>query len=208
MAIAKNGPNGSLSGKFGSVIAYTLNGQDIIKGLPKKRTKKPSAKEQANRDKFAQMQAWLAPILAFLQIGFKGYAPTFQGFVAAKSYNSKQAFVQKEDGTWFIDPVLALVSFGTLPLPKTISMEHKDDEISFTWSTEGSHELSHAMLLAHMPDTRKMECNLAAAKRSEGKASLSISELEKGYEAHLYIAFVNYNHSAQSNSYYLGTIIT
>lgn len=205
MAILKNGPNGGLTGKFGSVIGYRLNGQDIIKGLPKKRTKKPSEREQANRDKFARMQAWLKPILPFLQIGFKGYAPTFQGFVAAKSYNSKHAFVQNEDGTWYIDPALSLVSFGSLSLPKTMSMERQDNEIVFNWSTEGDHELSQAMLLAYMPKTNDMECDLAAAKRSAGTASLSIDEMDKGNEVHVYLAFVNYNHSAQSNSHYLGT---
>lgn len=207
MAILRNGPNGGITGKFGSVIGYKLNGQDIIKGLPKKRTKKVGAREQANRDKFAQMQAWLAPLIDFLRIGFKGYAPTFQGFTAAKSYNSKHAFVQKEDCSFFIDPALSLVSFGTNPLPKEMSMELKNNEIVFNWSNEGNRSGSdQAMLMAYAPGTHHLEFDTAAGKRSLGTASLPLSKYVAGHELHVYIAFVTFDHTSQSNSYYLGSV--
>ena len=207
MAVIRNGPNGGLRGKFGSVIGYRLNGQDIIKGLPKKRTKKPTLREQANRAKFAQMQAWLKPLLGFLQIGFKGYAPTFQGFVAAKSYNSKHAFVKKEDDTLHIDPALALVSCGTIILPKTMSMERIGDEIVVTWDTGGNHQpIDTAMLLAYIPETGANEYDLAAAKRFNGTAIIAMPDHSVGDEIHIYLAFVAYNHNSQSNSHYLGVI--
>ena len=46
MGILKNGPNGDFSGKAGSFVGYKLNGQDIIRGIPKKRTKKPTQREK------------------------------------------------------------------------------------------------------------------------------------------------------------------
>jgi len=207
MGILKNGPNGGYSGKAGSFIGYKLNGQDIIRGIPRKRKKKPGKLEQANRDKFAQMQAWLKPLLDFLRVGFKGYAPTFQGFVAAKSYNSKHAFKQNEDGTYFVDPALALVSFGALTLPQTMSMERKDDKIVITWSTNGHfNSIDVAMVLAYIPETDEVEYDMAAAKRYTGTAVLAMPRQSEGHEVHVYIAFVAYDHSAQSNSYYLGAI--
>lgn len=207
MGILKNGPNGGYSGKAGSFIGYKLNGQDIIRGIPRKRKKKPGKLEQANRDKFAQMQAWLKPLLDFLRVGFKGYAPTFQGFVAAKSYNSKHAFKQNEDGTYFVDPALALVSFGALTLPQTMSMERKDDKIVITWSTNGHfNSIDVAMVLAYIPETDEVEYDMAAAKRYTGTAVLAMPRQSEGHEVHVYIAFVAYDHSSQSNSYYLGAI--
>jgi len=209
MAIFRNGPNGGLTGKFGSVIAYQLNGQDIIKGLPKKRKKKrkPTAREQINRDKFAHMQAWLKPLLGFLKVGFKEYAPTFQGFVAAKSYNSKHAFIQKEDGSWYIDPALALVSFGSMTLPQNMSMARDGDKIVIKWSNDVDYQpIDQAMVLAYIPEIGDVEYDLAAAKRHTGTASILLPRHSVGHEAHVYIAFVAYDHSAQSNSYYLGAI--
>lgn len=206
MAIIRNGPNGGLTGKFGSVIGYKLNGQDIIKGLPKKRTSGPTKGEQANRKKFALLQAWLAPLVDVLRVGFKGYAPTFQGFVAAKSYNSKHALKQREDGSPYIDPALALVSFGTITLPKIMSMERQGDNIIITWSTENNRILDHAMIVAYVPETNQVEMEMAAAKRSTATASIALPDNSEGYEVHVYIAFVAYDHSAQSNSYYLGSL--
>ncbi len=207
MGILKNGPNGGFSGKAGSFIGYKLNGQDIIRGIPRKRKKKPGKLEQANRDKFAQMQAWLKPLLDFLRVGFKGYAPTFQGFVAAKSYNSKHAFRQNEDGTSYIDPALALVSFGAITLPQTMSMERKGDEIVIKWSADGNYDaIDVAMVLAYIPETGEVEYDMVAAKRHAGTALLPMPYKSEGHEVHVYIAFVAYDHSVKSNSYYLGAI--
>jgi hypothetical protein len=207
MAILRNGPNGGLTGKFGSVIGYKLNGQDIIKGLPKKRTSGPTVREQANREKFALLQAWLQPITDVLRIGFKGHAPTFQGFVAAKSYNSKHALKQKEDGTPYVDPALAVVSYGTISLPKTMTMERQGNEIIATWEN-GSHydPIDQAILLAYDPENSEAEYDLAAAKRSTGRAVLALPDHFESLKVHVYLAFVAYDHSAQSNSYYLGSL--
>ncbi|MBB2145721.1 hypothetical protein GM921_09505 [Pedobacter sp. LMG 31464] len=207
MAILKNGAKGGFSGKVGSVIGYQLNGQDVIRGWSKKRTKKPSKLEQANRDKFAQMQTWLKPLLDFLRVGFKNYAPTYQGFVAAKSYNSKHAFKQNADETYLIDPALALVSFGSMPLPQTISMELNGNEIVFNWSKEGNYQgIDQAMVLAYVPKTGEAVYDLAAAKRHTGTAILPMPPNSAGHEVQVYIAFVAYDQSAQSNSYYLGVL--
>ena len=207
MAISKNGINGSFSGKAGSIIGYKLNGQDIIRGLPRSRTKEPTEKEQANRDKFAQLQAWLKPLLGYLRIGFKNYAPTFQGFVAAKSYNSKHAFRQNEDGSFFIDPSLALVSFGSIPLPQTMSMEKKGNDIIITWSTEESHlDYNHAMVLAYAPTTRSVTGDSSIAKRRTGSAVLPIWKAPKEHELHVYLAFLANDYNGQSNSHYLGSV--
>jgi len=121
--VLKSGANGNFSGKAGSVVGYVLNGQGIIRGMPRRKKKKPTAKEQANRDKFAMLQFWLQPLLHYLRIGFKDYAPTFQGFVAAKSYNNKYALQQREEGCFFVNPALALISHGALPLPEALQME-------------------------------------------------------------------------------------
>jgi hypothetical protein len=207
MAILKKGPNGGFSGKIGKIVGYEVHGQDIIRGCPGKRTTKPSAKEQANRDKFALLQRWLQPLTDFLRIGFKSYAPTFQGFVAAKSYNSKHALKQNDEGAWFIDPALAMVSFGTLPLPQTMSMERVGNEIVISWSKEDSHRgLDQVMVLAYMPESGIADMDFTLAKRDDGSARFPMPFESDGLNVHVYISFVKYDHSAQSNSQYLGTI--
>ena len=207
MAILKNGANGGFSGKVGSIVGYELSGQDVIRGLPKKRTKKAGQTEQLNRNKFALTQHWLQPLLAILRIGFKAYAPTYQGFVAAKSYNSKHALKENEDGIAYVDPALALLSFGTLTLPQTITMDRNGDEIVVNWSKEGHYQgIDLAMLVAYIPETGATSIDTAAAKRYAGTATLPMPANPNGHAVHVYIAFVAFDHSSQSNSCYLGTI--
>jgi hypothetical protein len=207
MAVLKNGANGGFSGKVGSIVGYALNGQDVIRGLPRKRTSKPGATEQFNRNKFALTQHWLQPLLEFLRIGFKNYAPTYQGFVAAKSYNSKNALKVNADGSAYVDPALALLSFGTLTLPQSMGMERQGDEVVVTWSKEGHYQgIDLAMLLAYIPETGKTSIDTAVAKRHTGTASLPLPRNPDGHAVHVYLAFVAFDHTAQSNSYYLGAI--
>ena len=207
MAVLKNGANGGFSGKVGAMVGYTLNGQEIIRGLPKKRSKKPSKSEQLNRNRFALTQHWLQHLLAFVRIGFKNYAPTYQGFVAAKSYNSKYALKQHEDGSAYVDPALVLLSYGSLVLPKNMQMEQLADKIEVTWSLEGHYQgIDLVMLMAYVPETKQTSYDLAAAKRYEGKATLEMPYKSNGHAVHVYIAFVAFDHTLQSNSYYLGAI--
>ena len=111
MAIIKDGIHGAFSGKVGKVIGYVRRGQAIMR-TQGERTSPPTAKELLNREKFAASQKWLSPLTDFLRIGFKDYQPTYEGFVAAKSYNHKNALQCNENNEFFINPALALVSFG------------------------------------------------------------------------------------------------
>jgi len=207
MAVLKNGANGGFSGKVGSIVGYGLNGQDVIRGLPKKRTKKAGKTEQLNRNKFALTQRWLQPLLAVLRIGFKNYAPTYQGFVAAKSYTSKNALKENEDGSTYVDPAMVLLSFGTLTLPQTITMDRNGDEIIVNWSKEGHYQgIDLAMLVAYIPETGEVSIDTAAAKRHTGTASLPMPTNPDAHAVHVYIAFVAFDHTAQSHSHYLGAI--
>ncbi len=105
------GVNGQIQGKVGTMIGSSRNGIPYVKGPYKNRTPTVSAKELLNRKKFATAQAWLAPILDFVRVGFRGYSQRSQGFVAAKSWLLKNGFTgQGEDLR--IDPALGESKFG------------------------------------------------------------------------------------------------
>ncbi|SFH34202.1 DUF6266 family protein [Pedobacter insulae] len=209
MATIKNGINGGFSGKAGTVIGYALNGQWVMRGLNKHPRPKPSKAEQLNRLKFSISQEWLKPLIDFVRIGFRGYQPTFQGFVAAKSYNHKNALQCDENGDFFINPELALVSFGTQTLPLTASVSCTDkQEVIFSWSLENTFEYSDfAMVLLYNVKDKKVKMDTAIAKRKTGSASLQLSEVYKGQEFHAYLAFVADDQSSRTNSMYLGKLM-
>jgi len=206
MAILSNNSIGGFSGKTGGMVGYQLNGRTIIRSIGS-RSKKVSEKELNNRAKFALTQQWLRPLLPFLRIGFKNYAPTFQGFVAAKSYVSKHALKQKEDGSYFIDPALVMISHGHLPLPDHLKMESNGSNVVVTWDDLPYTSIAQdVMMVAYDPLSRSIWGDTTLSKRHLKNAELTIPKRSREHEYHVYIAFIAYDHSAQSNSYYLGSV--
>ena len=197
-----NGINGPIVGKVGTVHGSSWNGVPYVKGPYKKRTKRISKKEKANREKFGMAQSWLHPLLDFVRQGFKGYHERFQGFVAAKSWLLKNAF---EGGQ--INPALVKLSAGSLPLPESTSVAQlSKGKLKFTWSTECNKEASRfdqVMMLAYDIQTGEAIYQLTGQFRSAGTDDLPITT-KPGRVYQLYIAFVAADRQAQSDSKYLG----
>lgn len=203
MARLINGINGPFIGKAGSVIGYTVNGVGYMKGLYKKRTKKPTEGEILNRKKFAAAHAWLVPIKDFVRIGFKGYNERFQGFAAAKSWLLKNC-IQVVDGEIRIDPALVKISSGNLPLPENIQctlQEPNTFRISWTPARERGFHYDQAMVLAYRPEYSAYG-HLFGTDRTTGEVLVPVHSSPKPY--HIYLAFIASDRSRQSDSVYLG----
>ncbi len=202
-----SGINGPFQGKIGKVIGSSRNGVPYVKGLYKKRTLKVSDKELTNRKKFAMAQAWLAPLLDFVREGFKGYSQRSYGFIAAKSWLLKNAFINDDSGLR-IDPALVKVSSGDLPLPEQLAVVLTEDgNLKFTWEPglvlwEGA-AFDQIMMLAY--DTEKAESIFTTTGqfRSTGTDILTLDKT-KLKNVHVYAAFSAADRNRQSESVYLG----
>lgn len=206
MAIIKNGILGGFKGKAGTVVGYHLKGQDLMRGLPVKRRNPFSEKELANQQVFADLQSWLKPLIVFLRVGFQDYAPTYEGFVAAKSYNSKYALVRDDAGT-HIDPALALVSFGDQePAANATAVSEAQNSITFSWEG-GKHEPDdRAMFLVYDVDGGRADYDTAAPRRGMRTGVFKLNEDFSGKAVHVYLAFVAEDRKSRSNSQYLGIV--
>lgn len=210
MAILKNGINGGFSGKVGDVVGYIANGKTIIRAKPKLRTSPPTEAELRNRKKFAVVQEWFWRLTDILRIGFQDYNDNFQGFVAAKSYNQKHALEINENGEFFINPELVLVSYGTLPAPSEMSVESRaGQELAFNWNKKGPYAYNdHLMVLAYDVDSKEVHARYrtSLALMKDASAVFKLAETEKGRAFHIYAAFVSEDRKQRSNSKYLGKL--
>jgi hypothetical protein len=200
-----SGINGPIRGKVGTVIGSSRNGVPYIKGPYKKRTKSISQKEQLNRKKFAAAQAWLAPLLDFVREGFRGYSQRSQGFVAAKSWLLKNAFIG-EEGNQHIDPALAKLSAGDLPNPEDIVVTQTETgDLKFTWNAagDGSGNFDQIMMLAYDVQRAHAVFNTTGQFRRTGVDILPLDRTN-GNNFHVYAAFNAADRSRQSDSIYLG----
>jgi hypothetical protein len=205
-----NGINGPIVGKVGTVIGSSRNGKDYVKGPHKLRTKKVSKKELGNRGKFAKAQAWLKPLLHFVQEGYLKYKKTSGAFVAAKSYLLLNAFEGVQPDIR-INPALMKVSVGELPLSKDMAVEKTADyQLTFTWDpawVTGGSNYDQVMMLAYDVDHAWASFRTTGQFRNTGIDTLNLFQA-KGRTYHVYMAFTADDRSSQSDSVYMGTIVS
>jgi hypothetical protein len=208
MAKIPEGINGPITGTVGSVVGSSWKGIPYIKKAYKERTKKVSATELGNRNKFGEAQFWLQPILNFVREGFKGYTETVEGFLAAKSYLSKNAW-EGTGADMRINPALVKVSWGKLPLSPDMAVEKTaEGYLRFSWSpeaVEGGSPLDQVMMLAYDVESKYTASAITGQFRSTGEDVLKLL-MPKGSTYHIYMAFNAADRKSQSHSVYLGTI--
>ncbi len=200
MARLINGILGGFQGKVGPVIGYTLNGQAIMRSLPKKISKEPSEKQLESRKKMAACQEWLKHITPFVRVGFKNFSTKQHGFGSALSYLKLNATTEELE----VDPSRALISWGDLDLPLSPAVNNtKPGVLEVTWEAIAG-DTDRAIILAY-DGKHDYAGEVCGERRSEGKQTLDCSGL-KGKELYVYLGFVSEERDRCSNSVYLGKV--
>lgn len=127
------GANGTISGKFGSVVGSSWRGIDYLKSLPKKSTKKKSDSQLAVQAKFALSAAQLSPIKDVLYIGFgdkklnsiTGYNAAVKEFIAHS--------IQGEYPDFTVNYSNMQLSKGTMPPLRHLNMLLEDSLLTLNW---------------------------------------------------------------------------
>ncbi|WP_158795423.1 DUF6266 family protein [Pedobacter sp. L105] len=208
----------AFKGKVGALHGSSIDGKPYVKGEYKKRTKPAKKGEKQNRNKFKMAHLWLYPLLDFVKQGFKGfhYKENSQGYNAAKSHLLLNAFEGKTPDLT-INPALAKVSYGNLPLASNMTATKLDEShLKFTWDNvlaTGMNIYDQAMLLAYDVQNRVAYHLTTGPFRETGEAILKIPgagiKNKKLIAAtfHCYLAFLAADRSRQSDSVYLGNFI-
>lgn len=211
MAILKDGVNGGFTGKVGSVIGYQLNGQWVIKGLPKpnKKNKKGTADQNKCRGKFTLMQGFLSTVLYFIRVGFNLEAKLrmISAHNVAKSYNMLHAF--SEDGQIIYSKIR--LTQGDLQGADEPTVAAAENGLQFSWNnklvTGFQNTDDQVMLLAYNKESKKAYYFLSGARRKKGTDLLEIPDFYKGNAFHTWISFIADDRESISNSVYVGLII-
>ncbi len=203
-----SGINGYIRGKIGTVTGSSWKGKPYVKGPYRKRTAKAGNREAGNRNKFAEAQYWLKPLLKFVREGFKGYTERVEGFAAAKSHLLLNAFEGVQPDI-YINPALAKVSFGNLPMSNNIAVaKTAAGQLEFTWDpaavADGSAK-DQLMMLAYDAEHAKAYFTTIGQFRKDGGDVLS-TDPTAGRTYHIYCAFSAADRSRQSDSVYLGAV--
>ncbi|WP_293942050.1 MULTISPECIES: DUF6266 family protein [unclassified Sphingobacterium] len=216
MAIIKNGANGTLSGKAGSVVFVTNGNTTYARGLPKKTSKKPTSEQVVARSRFSIIQKFMSPILPFIRIGFKNYNPSKKAHSNAMSYNLNNGTEKTANG-YRINYEDFRVSKGS-PNPITsfmFDLDRKNGTFTLSWeydaniATQYHQDSSSCQIVLYNAEEMLISNVFANESRNILKhksQSVELSETQHIGTYHIYVYFYKTNGSNEcTDSKYLGT---
>ena len=214
MGTLDNGPFGHLNGRVGNLVSYTLKGKNVVR-VAGKSAKPPTLAKLANYQRMKVVNAFLKPMLAFLNLGFaKAVEDTDRNpYNEAVSFNKKYA-LQGVYPNISMDYSKALVSKGDLPPAVSPAVNILSNGIEFTWEMQSNIAQqclnNRVMLVIYFPEgvdatgIPKAAMELSGTRRHECRdfIALSAKELAKPFQA--YIAFIADDRLNVSDSVWVG----
>ncbi|TCC89180.1 hypothetical protein EZ428_15880 [Pedobacter frigiditerrae] len=211
MATFRNGINGGFTGKVGSVVGYPLNGQWVMRGLPKKsvKNKKGTADQKACRSGFNKMQDFLRPLIPFVRVGYnlESKLRMMTAHNAAKSYN--MLYAQEANGD--IDCSKVCLTYGSLIGVENPTVLTDDVGFHFSWTNNAGNVWPRAtdqvMVMAYNVKDQRIYGKLSGARRRDCMETIEIDSSEKGNEFHIWISFISDDRQKIAMSSYVGCVI-
>ena len=211
MAKSPEGILGAFTGKAGNVVGYILNGQAIIRSLPKRKKKKrkPTPLESNNRGKMKLLSLFFSRMRGFLELTFtpESRGTVYNWYNLAVKYNNPTAIKGTFPGLE-IDYPNVVLSRGDLRQPVNPKVERTTEGVKFSWDVtnldSGSHD--QAMLLICFPDDHSASSSGGNVRRGIGMEIIPMDAKSLKMRMETYICFVSNDRQRFSNSLYLGAL--
>jgi Family of unknown function (DUF6266) len=209
MAILYNGINGPFSGKVGTVVGYKWKNKSVMRGLPSTRKGRSSPLQIQQHAKFRLMNAFLIPLVNFLNITYNSIAVGMSGYNKAFSYNVKNA-IGGIFPEFVIDYPAVLVSRGDLPnvqLPNVSSPV--SGTLEFSWADNSgkgkAKSTDNAFAALYNEENGHWVCKVNLATRNAGECILDLGSF-KAKVVHSYFGFISADGKEVTDSIYTGPV--
>ncbi|MGJ1454519.1 hypothetical protein [Sphingobacterium multivorum] len=211
MAILQNGPNGPIVGKFGSVSAYLLNGQNIIRGGKRKRTSPPSEAELLNREKQKIAGKFAGNNKRILEFGYQSLAKKGSrvgAFQLAQSHIFKETLELDALNRPFVNPEKLFLFSGPLKPLANCQVSLNGDLIDLSWDVNDEYSSSIYKINVGLVDLEgESRLKISIANVNQGSCSLQVEGVsKKAFDYHVYVGVWDTLEDDFSNSIYCGVI--
>ncbi|HKG07217.1 MAG TPA: DUF6266 family protein [Pedobacter sp.] len=209
MARYKNGINGPVSGKVGTVVAASWRGIDYLRSVSDTRNVKWTEAQVLQRLKMAAVMAWLKPLLVVINIGFQAFREKKTPLNAAVSYHLKEA-LKGEPPEYEIDFKKAIFSIGVLlvsfvrevlGIGNALLHLKWENGVETAYSAPGDR----ATFIVYNKARERFVTFENEAVRADGEATLQLPEEFEGDTVHCYMFYVG--GKMVSTSSYLGEVV-
>ncbi|MFU1858932.1 DUF6266 family protein [Sphingobacterium sp. NGMCC 1.201703] len=217
MAIIKNGVNGTVSGKAGSVVFVLTKTGNYVRALPRIKKREPSPEQLLSRTRFKIVRSHISLLNPIIKIGFKAYSYPKRAYDGAMSYNLNEALIQKEDG-FEVNWLKFMIAKGS-PNPitsYTMDFDQENRVLRVTWEYDAYLEKKFdtrfydSFLVLYNAACNGVEYPLLTndSKNSliTGKQDIIISKHGKEATYEVYIFFVESYGGGNTDSLHLGSV--
>lgn len=213
MAFVNSGPMVGFSGTINGVTYYQIpDGRTVAKPKNKKRSVPATQNQTVITNDTRRCAEFMRPLKEFTRVGYDLEAKKKPG---QNGYNCmvKELRTTALAGTGeerYIDFSRVLMTKGNMYQVAETTVERTEFGIDFNWNPELTDSTTHwsdqVMMIAYFPELGDARYISAGPQRHEGKATLQLKGVKKGYTAEIYISFVADDRSSISNSQYLGQL--
>jgi len=211
MAKYKNGINGPVSGKVGTVVGASWRGIDYVRNVSDTSKVKWSVAQVNQRVLFALVMNWIRPLLSIINVGYQLVKDGKTPMNAAMSYHLNEA-VRGEASAYEIVLSKAVFSRGELIgaiIRKLHSME--SDLCYISWDSAGASFFCNAddQVVFVLFDAMKSRfvSYVNAARRADGEVMLQLPAGFSSDELHCYMHLVRADGAMVSTTVYAGLIL-
>ncbi len=194
MATYKQGFLGSFSGKLGNVIGTFWKGISVMRVVPANVTNPNTLAQQAQRNKFKLLSAFLSANAKFFKIGFGAMDKKMSQLNAAMKANFSAA-IKGTFPDFSIDTTKLTVSKGQLPGLEGFTAEPGTNAVSLAWtdnsSVAGAAASDTINVAVFDEDTGESVTILQVAERLDEMASVPLPAGWTGKSVSVYAYLVN-----------------
>ncbi len=217
MAIIKNGVNGTVSGKAGSVVFVLTKTGNYVRSLPRVKKRAPTPEQLLSRTRFKIVRSHISMLNPIINIGYKAYSYPKRAYDVAMSYNLNEALVQEENG-FVVDWQKFMIAKGS-PNPitsYTMDFDQENQVLRVTWEYDAYLEKkfdtryydSLLILYSAEDDGAEYPLLMNDSKNSliSGKQNVMIPKRTKEVTYEVFIFFVESYGGGNTDSMHLGKI--
>lgn len=210
MAIIRESPLGTISGKIGQIAGAKWKGINYVWVIPGSVANPKTDKQLTQRQKFAVTMHFLQPLSEFLKTGFKAYAVKMSGINAAMEYNIKNALT----GTYpniAIDYPNALVARGNpASALNQVASSTVAGTVKFDWDDNsgeiGTDTADKTLLVVYNPSKNQAVTVDQLTERGDATQTVTVPASFSGALVQCYMAFISADGTV-SNSAFAGAVM-
>ncbi|WP_448138187.1 DUF6266 family protein [Sphingobacterium siyangense] len=217
MAIIKNGVNGTVSGKAGSVVFVSTKTGNYVRSLPRVKRREPTPEQLLSRKRFKIVRSHIGQLKPIINMGYKAYSYPKRAYDVAMSYNLNEALIREEDG-FVVDWPKFMIAKGS-PNPITsyiMDFDQENQVLLVTWEYDAyleekfdTRSYDSFLILYNAADNGggyPLVMNDLKSSLMSGKQTVEIPKHRKEATYEVYIFFIESYGGGNTDSLHLGKL--